>query len=690
MTGAKASQQSTPKNQTSSPFTVASNTSNAPIAQQSTVPPCVNKFRDLGFPLWKNEGYTPLGKGPVSGGIHSNATLLQNQNQNYSHATRTSDNDDRDNTAGQLTQCFATAQHLKNVEASTSSSTTAARHIGDVVGPRTADSVLRDLTNTNPESLSQERCNSRGPSSRPPYANTDVDAPENSNKDSDEALIEQSIEKSSASITRASFSIERKRYLLLKVAITLQRKGEDYPEIAELVDSVRSFVKKTDLGNLGEKFPFLVRKLDHIKVRLDQLIRPSVAPATAEEGRKRKALSAFGAGEHEEPSLKKHKPAKTRDCGRKQWSADLVVIIDHNFGFATDLERGPDKVYENALVVSTDGSFCPITRHAGAGTAWQTAVIDADGFSSGEMKWNGYAWPLGKDDEISLSNFSELMAIKLALEMIMDVDILDSRKRAVIQTDSRDALVRIENYLRGKNTSSRTTGMTVSRISELRSWGVDIAFVWVKGHHCCAGNRIADVLAGHGRCVSEQGIPPVTAFDLLFSHPSHYSQAEMRGYADYSYIPSSRKADHDASAPAGPPTDGSQLSTRKILPQARSAARSIPRILQGTSESTRTTDGSLTDSVPAKTETSIVTVPDPPNEASGTANAQGASFSTAQQKKLQNHLGATTQLAHFSMASSVAEPSASSEGLVEKNESQSFKGHPRSGKRAYWAVDASE
>lgn len=133
-------------------------------------------------------------------------------------AARTTDNDDRNDTAGQLPQSFATAQHLTDVEASTSSSTTAARHREGLVGPETPDSVLPDLTNTDAETLPQERVNSRGPSSRPPYADTDVDAPEKEDKDSDEATVAQAMGESFARITRASFSIERKRYLLLKVA----------------------------------------------------------------------------------------------------------------------------------------------------------------------------------------------------------------------------------------------------------------------------------------------------------------------------------------------------------------------------------------------------------------------------------------------------------------------------------------
>ncbi|KAI7349833.1 hypothetical protein KC320_g5847 [Hortaea werneckii] len=675
MAGDRVSQQSPPKNQTSSPSTAATNTSNAANAQESTVPPAVNNFRDLSFSLWKSEGDS--GKGPVLGGIHSNAPPSQHQDQTHPEAARTTDNDDSNGTAGKLPQSFdSTAQHLSAVKAGTSSSTTAARHGEGFVGKEISDSVLPDLTNTDQESLSQARFNSRGPSSRPPYANTDVLAPENEDRDSDEALIEQAIAESSATITRAYFSVERKRYLLLKVAVMLQRKGEGYPEIAELVDRVNSFIKKTSLGDLGRKLPFIVKKLDHIKVRLDQLIRPSVAPVTADESRKRKALNVFGAEEHEQPSVKKHKPAKTQDYRRKQRSADPVVIVDHNFGFATDLERRLERVYEDALVVSTDGSFCPTTRHAGAGAAWQTAVTDAGGLSSGKMEWNGFAWLLGVNYEIWLSNYAERIAIKLALEMIMDLDLLDGRKKVVIQSDSKTALQLIETQLSGNNAGSRTTRMTVSRISELRSWDVDIAFVWVKGHHCCAGNRIADVLAGHGRCVSEQGFPPVDFSNRLYSHPSRYSQAAMRVFADYSYIRSSRKAEHNASAPAGPPTDESQLSTRKIVPQATSAARSATHVLQESRKSVTTKDRSLPHegTYTSGTPTSSAPVANLPGDGShDNGNTKAATTgsqlldATHQSVRL-NKTGATASFASFNLADEEQSSEANGNPVAEARE----------------------
>lgn len=613
----------------------------------------------------------------MSGGIHSSAPQSQNQDQNHTHAASSSDKDARKDTAGKLPQSLgSTAQQLTDIEARTRRSMTPAGHDEGFVDPETSDDNFFD-EGAGP--LSPRRADSAGPSSRTSYEDADFDPAVNDDEDSDEALMEQAMRGSFESITLSLASKARKRYLLLKVAAIFEQKSKGYPEIAAMVDGVSLSIRTTSHGNLGRRFASIVEKLNDIKEALDQLVSHVEAPATAEESDKRKAPRAFDAGEHEQPSVKKQRPsrfakdakrtklcdgitqeheapAKKQTYRRRHWSTESIVINNYDLGVACDRERELESIYKGALVVSTDGSYNPQSQHAGAGAAWQTAATDADGLSFSELEWNGFAWPLGKRNDLCMNNYSEQMAIKLALEMIMDEKLLGGRQNLIIQSDSKNALWLIRDELSGKDTGSRITRSSLTHVATLRSWNVDVTFIWVKGHHRCAGNRVADVLADHGRYVSEQGAPPAIAFDPLFSCASHFSQAEMREFADYSRRSPFTKANRRSWAPAEFLTDGDQLSPRKPLPQAVVAAKDAARVVQKPSESDTAKGNTSPAARPDMTEKSTDPAVSPlsegstENKNSNSATTSSQSPETLQPGNGQRHVGATTAFASFSLA----------------------------------------
>ncbi|KAI7210640.1 hypothetical protein KC333_g8129 [Hortaea werneckii] len=681
MTGAGTTQQPTHEDQSSSPPTAAPNTSSASNVPRSAAAVGAHTFRtDFTHEWWTHGGGTSLGNSHMPHGIHSSAPQSQNQDHKHTHAASSSDNDASKDTVRKLSQSLgSTAQQLTHIETSTSRSVTAAGHSDGFVRPETSDSVISDFIDTDASSLSRVRVNSRGPPSRTSDEDAVFDPAVNDDEDSDDALIEQAMRGSFESITRSLESKARKRFLLLKVAAIFEQKSKGYPEIARMVDGVTLSIKDTSHGNLGRRFAYIVEKLNDIREGLDQLVSHVEAPATAEESGKRKAPNAFDGGEHEQPSVKKQRPSqfakdaeKTKVCDgiiqqhqapakkqeyrRRHWSSESIVIDNYDLGVACDRERQLERIYKDALVVSTDGSYSPQSQHAGAGAAWQTAAIDADGLSFSEMEWKGFAWPLGKRNDSCMSNYSERMAIKLALRMVMDENLLGGRQNLIIQSDSKNALWLIRDEYSGKDTGSRITRSSLTHVATLHSLNVDVTFIWVKGHHRCAGNRVADVLADHGRYVSEQGAPPAIAFDPLFSFASHFSQVEMREFADYSRRPPFTKANRRSWAPAGPLTNGDQLSPRKPLPQAVVAAKYAAHVVQKSSESD-TAKGNTSSSVrPDMTETSTDSAVYPPSEGSiETENSNSAttlnqSPETLQVGNGQRHVGATTAFASFSLA----------------------------------------
>ncbi|KAI7347674.1 hypothetical protein KC354_g13865 [Hortaea werneckii] len=460
MTGAKASRQSTPKNQTASPFTAASNTLNAPNAQESTVPSGVNRFRDLNYPWYKQGQGAVSGRSSVSGGIHSNATVLQNQNQNYSPASRTSNNDDRNNTARKLPHSLdSPAQRLADIEASTSGSMTAAENGEGFVRPETSGSGFSDPTDTEASLSPPERVDGHGPSSRTPHNDTDVDAAGSDDKDggegvvnqpilgsfdnitaaergeevSDEAIVVQAMRGSFQSITQSFLPNKRKKLLLLKAVCEFRRQSEGHSDISAMVDGVSVSLRKTKEENLRRRFPVHAQKLDGIRDRVAQFTVPWGALAMACGSRKRKTSSASDTEEHGQPSKKKSRlsgatPIQEETAGEDDAEddgrlghtyADQIVILDNHLGNAPDKVRYSMSFYKDALVVSTDGSFSfsPASGHAGAGMAWPAPETDNEASSPDGMKWYGISWPLGKasDGQPISTAYAERMAIRLRL-----------------------------------------------------------------------------------------------------------------------------------------------------------------------------------------------------------------------------------------------------------------------------------
>ncbi|KAI6834193.1 hypothetical protein KC332_g6074 [Hortaea werneckii] len=337
MTGPKASQQSPPNTQTSSPSTAATNTSNAANAQASTVPPGINVFRDLNFPLWKREGDS--GKGPVSDGIHCSAPTSQHQDQNHTHAIRTSDNKDRNDTARKLPQSLnSTFQHLPDMEASTSRGVTAAEHGEGFIRSETSGSGFPDPTDTDTNSLSQGRVNSREPASRTLPAN------------GDEAIVEQAMRESFEVITEGP---------------------QSHRAIAKPLRKVISSIKRATPGNLERKFRSIAKTLNNIKKHIGRLFGPGKALPTAKGAKKRKISSASDTEEHGKPSKKKFRPSgatiaqeeTARESDPEELEKlshtynDQIVIVNDDLGNATDQVRYSMDFYKDALVTDSQSTL---------------------------------------------------------------------------------------------------------------------------------------------------------------------------------------------------------------------------------------------------------------------------------------------------------------------------------------------
>ncbi|KAI7472488.1 hypothetical protein KC351_g11620 [Hortaea werneckii] len=635
MTGPKASQQSPPNTQTSSPSTAATNTSNAANAQASTVPPDINVFRDLNFPLWKREGDS--GEGPVSDGIHCSAPPSQHQDQNHTHAIRTSDNKDRNDTARKLPQSLnSTFQHLPDMEASTSRGMTAAEHGEGFIRSETSGSGFPDPTDTDTNSLSQGRVNSREPASRTLPAN------------GDEAIVEQAMRESFEVIIEGPFSDEQKRDLLLNAASKLQSRSQSHRAIAKPLRKVISSIKRATPGNLERKFRSMAKTLNNIKKHIGRLFGPGKALPTAKGAKKRKISSASDTEEHGKPSKKKFRPSgatiaqeeTARESDPEELEKlshtynDQIVIVNDDLGNATDQVRYSMDFYKDALVVSTDGSFNHDSRHAGR-------VVDR---------------------ESNPPAYAERMAIKLALHMIAWWNLTKGKQKLVIQTDSQSTLRQIEDGLDGRSRDDDIDEI-VQYIDAVVSFRVDVELVWVKGHSLCTGNHVADRYANGGRFNSELGAPPIISMD---DSASQAQQVEVRKYAGRLPELKCKKATRKKAI-------GDAITqTEPLIYGAQDATTEAAHILQESSESDTARADSSPGAEPNTTETSMDTVVYPPhkgsdeNEESNTATTSSQSLNTAQNGDGQRHVGATTALASIRLATPFESSSASHEtGSVE-------------------------
>lgn len=632
----------------------------------------------------------------MSGGIHSSAPQSQNQDQNHTHEASSAAENARNDTAEELPQPLgSTAQHLLDMEASTSRSMTAAEHDEGFVRPGTSGSGFSDPIDTDEGSLLPGRVDSHGPWSRTAHNDTDFDAAGSDDKDSDEGIVDQvmlgsfdniaaaergeeisdeaivvqAMRGSFISITRSWLPNGRKKSLLLRAVCEFRRQSEGHSDISAMVDGVSVSLRKTKEQNLRWKLPVHAKKLDEIRAHVTQFTVPWKAIATAGGGRKRKTSSASDTEEHTQPSKKKSRPSAATPTQEKTAGesdpeehgrlsntyANQIVILNKDLGNAADEVRYSMSFYKDALVVSTDGSysFSPASGHAGAGMAWPAPETDNEASSPDGMKWYGISWPLGKgsDGQPISTAYAERTAIRLALRMIKWKDMAAGRQSLVIQTDSQTCLHQIKDGLEGKSRDSDVNDI-VLYVQALRSQ-IDVKLIWVKGHHQCTGNRMADRYAHGGRVSSELGSPAITSLD--HSAPP----GEVLTYA----------ADL-LDKPRKKPTCDAGTQTEPLMDENEGGTAEAAHALQGSSESATKTDGFLPVAEPYKTgmSTSPAPIATLPDEVPGTANAQGTSLSTAVQTKLQNHVGATIQLAHFSLAANSAGSSAFAEDDASKNE----------------------
>ncbi|KAI7362716.1 hypothetical protein KC354_g7060 [Hortaea werneckii] len=663
MTGAGTTQQSTPEDQTSSPPTAAPNTSNASNAPRSAAAVGAHTFRtDLTHEWWTHGGGTSLGDSHMSGGFHSNAPQSQNQDQSHTHAASSSDNNDRNDTAGKLPQSFdSTAQHLADIGSSTSRSMTAAEHGEGFVRPGTSGSGFSDPIDTDASSLPSARVNSLGPPSRTP------------DEDADEAIVEQAIRESFEIITRGQLSDEQKRALLLNAASKLESRSQRHPQIATVLDRATSSIKDTKPRNLGKKLPDMAKKLSDIKKHIVRLFGPGGAFPAADGSRKRKTSSALDIEEHEQPSTKKSRPSGVSRKREKSESdvqedgppakkgkhrhsltyADTIVIINDDLGLASDLARQSESFYKDALVVSTDGSFSAESRHAGAGAAWQALETDDENSNPVDMDWYGISWPLGRaiDGELNPPAYAERMAIKLALHMIVRGSMLEGRQQVVIQIDSRSCLRQIENGLLAGGARDSNINDIVAYIDQLVSSEVDVKLIWVKGHHLCTGNRLADKYASSGRILSETGIAPITSLEV-----DSVSQAKVRKYAARLPEMTCKKATCDAGTQTEPTTDWNHVPGPESLQQNLVAPNNVTHIQQASPDSDM-----LNDDLTANADQDMMdttTIPDgrqpdvgsSENENARAATADSEQLDAVQQSDRVNHTGATFYLARYNLA----------------------------------------
>ncbi|KAI7185401.1 hypothetical protein KC316_g7426 [Hortaea werneckii] len=423
-----------------------------------------------------------------------------------------------------------------------------------------------------------------------------------------------------------------------------------------MVDGVSVSLRKTKEQNLRKKLLVHAKKLDEIREHVTQFTVPWEALATADGGRKRKTSSASDTEEHTQPSKKKSKPSATTPTQEKTAGesdpeeherlsntyANQIVILNNDLGNAADKFRYSMSFYKDALVVSTDGSysFSPASGHAGAGMAWPAPETDNEASSPDGMKWYGISWPLGKasDGQPISTAYAERTAIRLALRMIKWKDMAAGRQSLVIQTDSQTCLHQIKDGLEGKSRDSDVNEI-VLYVQALRSQ-FDVKLIWVKGHHQCAGNRMADRYAHGGRVSSELGSPAITSLDHLAP------PGEVRTYAAGLMDRVWKKATYDA---------GTQ--TEPLMDEDQAATTDIAHVPQESTELDTAKGNSSPGAGPNTTETSTGSVVCRPNEASSeNGNARAATpgsepLDTIKQSDRLNHTGTTTTFAGFNLGS---------------------------------------
>ncbi|KAK4542339.1 hypothetical protein LTR36_006795 [Oleoguttula mirabilis] len=120
--------------------------------------------------------------------------------------------------------------------------------------------------------------------------------------------------------------------------------------------------------------------------------------------------------------------------------------------------------------------------------------------------WKGTAFPLGR----ATSSQAEVQAIKLGIAYADDQRLLADKTCLVIRTDSQEALNQIRKARAGQPVKDPEVLEIVEKIEILAAAGTAVKCFWVKGHGTCAGNRVADRLAGFARDRAMEGVlPPI-------------------------------------------------------------------------------------------------------------------------------------------------------------------------------------
>ncbi|KAK3722756.1 hypothetical protein LTR37_002328 [Vermiconidia calcicola] len=163
-------------------------------------------------------------------------------------------------------------------------------------------------------------------------------------------------------------------------------------------------------------------------------------------------------------------------------------------------DQAPASTAEGEVILFCDGSFIE-QAYGGAGVAYKKQ----DGV------WSGRAVPLRR---IKNSGDAEAAAILFALMLARELFDDSHHSIITVYNHCQPAIDLIMTEItRASNAFIRAARAECWR---LRTHGTGVKLVWVKGHHICLGNELADMLASIGSKASAYGSAPfVWAYEHL-------------------------------------------------------------------------------------------------------------------------------------------------------------------------------